>query len=380
MRKTTYQAAQTVAATIVAHFNKQQEQAKLEHDEAVLAPLPLPDFVETILDTAFWASLRQEEGKPTKISIAYLPAQSSPQPLLFQKPLPLSATVLTKIAPGVERPGVHLGVWHENGALYIWGTTSVIPGFCLVVDVSEPGLLVIKHRRVDGFGKFANVAVLKGDQVKLIDEQVAKVPDCPTVLSSLLGFNSFTPSDNAFSILVQLAVSMRAHKRGGLLLVVPSSSNDWQHSMIQPILYTLQPPFAGLAEQVRLASEGNTPDKAQEAIRKEVDSLAGLTAIDGATVINDKYELLAFGAKIGRLDGHEPVRKVLLTEPVVGGASHTSHPSLIGGTRHLSAAQFVHDQRNAVALVASQDGRFTIFSWSPCEEVVQAHRIDSLLL
>ncbi|MGI9181745.1 MAG: putative sensor domain DACNV-containing protein, partial [Longimicrobiaceae bacterium] len=45
-----------------------------------------------------------------------------------------------------------------------------------------------------------------------------------------------------------------------------------------------------------------------------------------------------------------------------------------------SAAQFVHDQRDALALVASQDGRFTVFGWSPCEERVHAHRVETLLL
>ena len=56
------------------------------------------------------------------------------------------------------------------------------------------------------------------------------------------------------------------------------------------------------------------------------------------------------------------------------------HPTGIGGTRHLSAIQFVHDQRDAMALVASQDGRFTLFAWSPCEEIVHAHRVEALLL
>ena len=55
-------------------------------------------------------------------------------------------------------------------------------------------------------------------------------------------------------------------------------------------------------------------------------------------------------------------------------------PTQLGGTRHLSAAQFVHDQRDAMALVASQDGRFTIFKWSDCEQLVHAHRVDALLL
>jgi len=56
------------------------------------------------------------------------------------------------------------------------------------------------------------------------------------------------------------------------------------------------------------------------------------------------------------------------------------NPTEMGGTRHLSAAQFVHDQQNAVALVASQDGRFTVFAWSPCEASVHAHRVEALLL
>jgi DNA integrity scanning protein DisA with diadenylate cyclase activity len=69
-----------------------------------------------------------------------------------------------------------------------------------------------------------------------------------------------------------------------------------------------------------------------------------------------------------------------LTEPVKNDTPVLVHPEQLGGTRHLSAAQFIQDQRDAVALVASQDGRFTVFEWSPCEEMVHAHRLDVLLL
>jgi hypothetical protein len=97
-------------------------------------------------------------------------------------------------------------------------------------------------------------------------------------------------------------------------------------------------------------------------------------------VISDQYEVLAFGAKIGRIDGSPRVERVLLTEPIIGGEGIIVNPASSGGTRHISAAQFVHDQRDSIALVASQDGHFTIFTWSPCENLVHAHRIDSLLL
>ncbi len=108
--------------------------------------------------------------------------------------------------------------------------------------------------------------------------------------------------------------------------------------------------------------------------------MAGLTAVDGAVIMNSQWDVLGFGAKIVRRKGWAPVEQVMITEPVEGGAGMLVHPELLGGTRHFSAAQFAQDQRDAVALVASQDGRFTIFAWSPCEDMVHAHRIEALLL
>jgi len=111
-----------------------------------------------------------------------------------------------------------------------------------------------------------------------------------------------------------------------------------------------------------------------------IEGVAGLTAVDGATIINDKNEILAFGAKITRSPGRETVRQIMVTEPIQNTRPSVVPPSSDGGTRHFSAAQFVYDQRDAFALVASQDGRFTIFSWSPCDQIVLAHRVDSLLI
>ena len=118
----------------------------------------------------------------------------------------------------------------------------------------------------------------------------------------------------------------------------------------------------------------------REALDEAVNALASLTAVDGATVLSADYELLAFGAKIARKKGSPQVEQVSVTEPIEGGQPAIVNPSYLGGTRHLSASQFVHDQRTALALVASQDGRFTVFAWSTCEEMVHAHRVETLLL
>ena len=377
--KPTYQAARIIAPQVEAIFASHLDAAK-ESGEEDLAPLPSAFVVEAIIDATFWASLRKEEGHSPKISLAFLPPQQAGNPLIFKQRLPLTPTVLTKIAPGVERAGIHIGVWEEEGELYLWGTTTSIPNFCFVLDVSEPALLVIKHRRIYGFGKFTNIAVLKGDQIKIVDVNSARLPDSPPMLLSLLDLTAPSYWNDTVNVLIQLAVSMRSHQRGGTLLVVPTGTNSWLQSIIKPIQYGIQPAFCGLSNLLRQDRKEASQIFWQTALKREVEHLAGLTAVDGATIISDEYELLAFGAKIGRAKGKDLIEELSFVEPIAGGGAVVMHPAKVGGTRHLSAAQFVHDQNGAIALVASQDGHFTIYTWSPTQSRVQAHRIDTLLL
>jgi hypothetical protein len=45
-----------------------------------------------------------------------------------------------------------------------------------------------------------------------------------------------------------------------------------------------------------------------------------------------------------------------------------------------SFPQLAQDQHYALALVASQDGRFTFLAWSEGDAIVHAHRIETLLM
>ena len=377
-----YPAAHTVAPKVHAHLTHYVEDA-LRRGRTGIVPPPDADTIEAIIDAAFWASLRREEIYVPKISLAFLPHDATHHPLLFERPLPLEPGALVKVAPAVERSGIHLGVWRTGSALSVWGTVRDIPPLCVVVEVAAPGLLVIKHHRGGEAGKFVNVAVLEGDQIKVVDEDASSLPDCPPLLTSLLGFDSpasWGPEIDAVNLLVQLAVSMRAHGRGGLLLVVPQASDAWLDSIVRPIPYAVVPAFAELARLNRHTADEKRERFWQETVNRAVAAVAGLTAVDGATVLTTEFELLAFGAKIVRRKGSPQVEQVTVTEPIEGNVATTVHPTQLGGTRHLSAAQFVHDQRSAVALVASQDGRFTVFAWSPCEGMVHGHRVETLLL
>lgn len=280
----TYLAARMVAPALENHFV--QHLAAARRVGAELAPVPSAALMEAVIDVAFWASLRREEGRPPRISLVLLPPNEAAGPLVFGHRPRLTPQALIKLAPAVEYPGVHLGVWHDADGLYLWGAATRIPPVCFVLEVVEPGLLVVKHRRADGFGKFVNVAVLRGDQIRVVDEENAGLADCPALLASLPGIPAPTGVDAPLDVLVELSSAMRAHGRGGLVLVVPHGSMQWQKSIVQPLSYPVVPAYVGIAAALsRPAPEG------LEAALRAIEIVGGFTAVDGATVITQNIRV-----------------------------------------------------------------------------------------
>ena len=133
MTQPAYPAARIVAPKIEAHFAQHAEESRRRGRPG---PSIGPDArtIEAIIDAAFWASLRREESYVPKISLALLPPESAVHPLLFERPLPLRPEKLVKVAPAVERAGIHLGVWRNGQGLYVWGTVRAIPSISIVVE------------------------------------------------------------------------------------------------------------------------------------------------------------------------------------------------------------------------------------------------------
>src|ERR1700704_3701869 len=132
-----YPAARIVAPRAHAHF-AQRLAFERGRGTADLAPLPDEAAIEAIIDACFWASLRREEGYRPKISLAFLPPEQAGLPIVFERPLPLLPEALTHVAPAVERPGIHLGVWRNADDYYVWGATRTLPALCLVLEVVDP--------------------------------------------------------------------------------------------------------------------------------------------------------------------------------------------------------------------------------------------------
>jgi len=214
----------------------------------------------------------------------------------------------------------------------------------------------------------------------VLNEAVSKRSDAPWLLDSLVGLEAFPSPNSTGDVLVRLAISMRAHGHGGALLVVPANSTAWRESLVWPVRYPVAPAFSRLAELMRAPEAEQENRRWHDALQRSIDGVAGLTAVDGATVITDSYDVLAFGATIGRRAHGDQVEKVLFIEPIEGDRPRAVSTARIGGTRHQWSAQFVQDQRDALALVASHDGLFSLFAWSEPEQLVQLYRIEALLM
>jgi hypothetical protein len=112
MSRPAYPPAHRVAAEVRAHVSAAMAKSPPVPGERRV-PLPDADAVTAVIDVAFWASLRREEGYAPRISLALLPPEHANQPLVFAHRIPLSAVGLARLAPAVERPGIHLGVWPD---------------------------------------------------------------------------------------------------------------------------------------------------------------------------------------------------------------------------------------------------------------------------
>ena len=70
MKREAYPAARTVSPKLHTYFARHRAEA-IGRGQSHLAPLPEAETIEAVIDAAFWASLRREEGYVPRISLAY---------------------------------------------------------------------------------------------------------------------------------------------------------------------------------------------------------------------------------------------------------------------------------------------------------------------
>ncbi len=101
--------------------------------------------------------------------------------------------------------------------------------------------------------------------------------------------------------------------------------------------------------------ETETPDVVgvEQSIFELSRLVSGLAAVDGAVVINKRFELIGFGAEVS---GELPYPDTVLQALDVEGERRSPEPANAVGTRHRAAYRFVTAHPTGLAIVISLDG------------------------
>ncbi|MGH7438206.1 MAG: putative sensor domain DACNV-containing protein [Polyangiaceae bacterium] len=335
------------------------------------------------------------------------------QPLVFDAPEALTPELLRRLAVGAKYHRALVGVRiAPDGRLLVWGILQSGPGWIQVAQGGRgpapsppPSALVV---RILGAGRIAvgrgstTLAELRGGvvggpgldvfaskwlpsmfagaraELRTIHAEARAQAEAGGERWATLGADLVTLVSQAM-VRRFLAAMVAAH-HGGAVIVLPDEGAD---AIVGPggplrlryafrdtdarrryrrILRSLMADIAraggraGLTE-VDVATYAAFRDTEvatwRDAIFEMSQLIAALTEVDGAVVMNKRYELLGFGAEIaGDLPDVQHVERALDLE-----AGDTVRETLTAdGTRHRSAYRLCSRVPEAVALVVSQDG------------------------
>ena len=202
-----------------------------------------------------------------------------------------------------------------------------------------------------------------------------------------------------YNAILKIAQQMRAHGRGGIMLIVPENQN-WAQSVKAPIRYTGGANFLDIESRqmsitkdehdsidqvTRMIDEMNLPHQQDwlnswHKIQQQCNRIARLTAVDGALVMNFDRFVYCFGAKIRPLNLTATSTEMRMLNPFESESGFEGKFTALGGTRHQSAAQFAYDQPGSIAIATSIDGNATFFTRNSQEESLVVLQQAELML
>jgi hypothetical protein len=369
--------------------------------------IPTTQQLAVLFDVAFFASTGKEEGHQARFSLALLnPTRWGVH--RFAKPEPLTVESLAKLSAACYEDATALSVYMTDAGWAIWGigvnvppaqrgSRVLVPEHYLTLTVREAGALALRSYHEIIFQYAGGIGLIPASSTA-VDDLIAEV------LS--LGDETLQPHH-----LSAICRAMRAHARGGALLVVPTTapaSISFRYEIFQertPRLLFTDGHIAGETEEKYVVAplaeavmNENAHAKREAEDRKsdpastdhfvlhtfewtdlQAAQIGRLTAVDGIAAVTHEMAVLGFGGKIPVPDDF-PTRQVLHLDPRTGVRTSLTAKELFSGMRHTSAAAacLAHGP-GAMALVQSQDGALTIMIARANSELYVISPIDRLL-
>jgi len=355
---------------------------------------PKSDLLKVLIEQTFWASLRNEEGRSLRFRIGYgsFGVSYNNSIYTFKTSLPFEVANIVKLAPVVENSMSRMVVNAKENKLVILGVMQ-FTGFgepVLLIKVISPGVLIVSFRN-------KNIAAITGEKSFFIEKQIAKYNlDISSKLDPDNKFAQYTndPNTNKLEVKIILEIVRSMHDRGhgGTLVLV--SEDTWENNVDKPIRYATRSKLESLSlalkevykavkayEQNKLVTKNEEESNlgysyVYEKDRKldnVVNSIAQFTTVDGATIINNELNLIAFGVILTSQSNTTNNFSIKKISPFTNNQVQEIPLNKIGGTRHQSAAKFIKGQKSAMVFVVSQDRKITCFTWDEQEDCVCAY-------
>lgn len=300
---------------------------------------------------------------------------------VFKQPVPFNVTNVAKLAPALDPQANFVGVWiNESGQLAMWGFVPA-DDTGLTAETLDPGQLLISFKEI-GIEHFTLLlSGTRGEFVRRSEFLSWLVPESKTERQMDVWKKHEAEVMRALDYR-NITTFMRSHRHGGTLLIVKEAS-DWWSSLTPSTTFAAKEAYDKVSIDVSLRDRTIKQEEDREVIytesprfklaiesgKKSLETIGRLTAIDGAAVMSYELNVLAFGAKI-KPKGRGKPQRVLILEPFEDSTPREIDLAMLGGMRHQSAAQFVFDQQDALAFVASQDGRLSAMRWDAERKLV----------
>lgn len=350
------------------------------------------------------------------------------QRLPFDAPRPFTAQELRRLTPAVDHDRSLVGVCvDKNSELQIWGIVHSGPRWLeqfyggrgavlnlpdsLIVGVNDPGYLVISQgarplcaleggvlqdNRLNVFGSkwFPELFADFRQELSQLHQAARAESGAPWAAID----SNFTRMVGR-QMIQRLISTVQRSRHGGTLLIVPVERAD---ALVQPNPWIkLKYKFTGeesrsrfrslivrtmntlAASNAHLSSGQPTvgwdeyggavgPELAalDEAIFELAHMVATLTAVDGAVLVTQRFELLGFGGEIaGALSEVTSVARAFDPEGRIYGIESTEDV----GTRHRSVYRLCHTLRDVLGIVVSQDGGARFVRWNEAQVTYWNH-------
>jgi DisA bacterial checkpoint controller nucleotide-binding len=343
-----------------------------------LSPILSKEILAELVETCLFASLEREEGELRPFSITIEP----PNPDEFrshyrlEREIPFNPTNLIKFVTSLDSNDYHVGVWPEDGALKVWGFKPKLLWFLTISSVS-PGTISLSCLSST---KAAFKCLITLPRVEFLNPLATE----SNPIFPWLRDNGVLTRFNKIADLGVVLSRMQQGGHGGGLLLVREGETKWRQSIEQPLLYEPAGYIGGYsypelvskyevidewessarrgeADRAKLADLKNRLRLALAQGKRSLEDIYKLTRVDNAVILSENLRVMAFGA---RIVAQKELETIAISEPFDGSATQVvEFANWNVGNRHKSAAKFVNEQPDCLALVVSEDRRISVLSW-----------------